>query len=69
MVHAYASCTCNRIIKYMHKVNVSSKQLHYSDVIWRNGPYIGGHLAFFFLIEFQTRLQFTINRTDCESVL
>ena len=24
--------------------------------IWRNGPYIGGHLAFFFQIEFQTRL-------------
>ena len=25
-------------------------------IIWRNGPYIGGHLAFFFQIEFQTRL-------------
>ena len=24
--------------------------------IWRNGPYIGGHLAFFFQIEFQTRV-------------
>ena len=24
--------------------------------IWRNGPYIGGHLAFCFQIEFQTRL-------------
>ena len=24
--------------------------------IWRNGPFIGGHLAFFFQIEFQTRL-------------
>ena len=24
--------------------------------IWRNGPYIGGHLAFLFQIEFQTRL-------------
>ena len=21
-------------------------------VIWRNGPYIGGHLAFFFQVEF-----------------
>ena len=26
--------------------------LHYMDRIWRNGPYIGGHLAFLFQIEF-----------------
>ena len=37
--------------------------------IWRNGPYIGGHLVCIFQIELQTRLYCTINRADCESVL
>ena len=26
------------------------------ECIWRNGPYIGGHLAFFYQIEFETLL-------------
>ena len=31
-------------------------QTHSGMFIWRNGPYIGGHLAFFFQIEFETLL-------------
>ena len=54
---------CPRGDRSMSTIRVDCSQCSYEDLavmrkknIWRNGPYIGGHLAFFFQIEFQTRL-------------
>ena len=54
---------------HQHTKLGSHQQMNAALDIWRNCPYIGGHLALFFQIDFLTHVLSTINRSDCESVI
>ena len=48
-MHACATITK----KLVHLCNCKNENLRTKYIIWRNGPYIGGHLAFFFKLNFK----------------